>query len=657
MPSMPPRWRSRANIRTITRDHAKTFITELRQRDRSSATTSSACKAMIVQKLDKGFQVTATGSVTDDLPAARKVHEERQRDQLDGRERHGAGGQLVRPARAGARHGQHRVDELRRDRLEFLLDDWNAPGFRQPHRGGEGGGKDAGRYRDARQSDRQRPGEDCGRAVRRSGQRRLATYVTNPPGWIDWNDTAQANWNGANFNRQYQHRRDVHARQRTASRSATSGSSISSQPQFDGQVGGLRGNARRALRPLRHDADAPPLPIASSCRTSAPTSRIAITRRHGGSVPVRQAPRVERRRHAIRQQFSDEQRDKHERIVQLHISEQLPIDKTARLHRRRPDCAEGLGQIQVHKRPSNKAIRLSRPAERTVEALTRSPVRVRAKRGCPRPIYPLANARTRHAIKTQIDNMIGYYSSGTFLPTGLVWGWHVLSPDDPYTEGVAPGNQYYSRTIKAIVFFTDGENEVADQSRRQSFQTTTALQQLVLSGSGTTTHRLSTTAARARLSPRSTPRPPRSARTSRRTGRRETSDDIRLYVVTFGTISSSTTTLMTNCASVEDDGTALLSRADHVRPAGHLPRHRRGPERHPSVDVTGSTETPMRRFPARRIVALFRFTRPGADCRRQPGQHVLIPIEPQWFILCKPKHLVSRVGVNEIFSQAFLTIS
>jgi len=60
--------------------------------------------------------------------------------------------------------------------------------------------------------------------------------------------------------------------------------------------------------------------------------------------------------------------------------------------------------------------------------------------------------------------MIGYYSSGTYLPTGLVWGWHVLSPGVPFTEGVAPGNQYYSRTIKAIVFFTDGENEVPDQS-------------------------------------------------------------------------------------------------------------------------------------------------------------------------------------------------
>jgi len=51
-----------------------------------------------------------------------------------------------------------------------------------------------------------------------------------------------------------------------------------------------------------------------------------------------------------------------------------------------------------------------------VEGLS-SPYEYGPNRGCPRPIYPLANASNKAAIKTQIDNMIGYYSSGTYLPT------------------------------------------------------------------------------------------------------------------------------------------------------------------------------------------------------------------------------------------------
>ena len=44
-------------------------------------------------------------------------------------------------------------------------------------------------------------------------------------------------------------------------------------------------------------------------------------------------------------------------------------------------------------------------------------------------------------------------------------------------------------------------------------------------------------------------------------GTTDTSDDIRLYVVTFGDISSATTTLMTNCASLDSDGTRLYYHA------------------------------------------------------------------------------------------------
>jgi Flp pilus assembly protein TadG len=70
-----------------------------------------------------------------------------------------------------------------------------------------------------------------------------------------------------------------------------------------------------------------------------------------------------------------------------------------------------------------------------------SPYEYGPNRGCPRPIYPLANANSKTAIKAEIDSMIAYWSSGTFLPTGLVWGWHVVSPGIPYTQGTKAGDQ------------------------------------------------------------------------------------------------------------------------------------------------------------------------------------------------------------------------
>src|SRR5262249_4143486 len=82
--------------------------------------------------------------------------------------------------------------------------------------------------------------------------------------------------------------------------------------------------------------------------------------------------------------------------------------------------------------------------------------------GCPRPIYPLANANNKAAIKTQIDAMIAYPATGTFIPSGLEWGWHVLTSGIPYTEGVKPTDLYYGETVKAIVLFTDGENDIGD---------------------------------------------------------------------------------------------------------------------------------------------------------------------------------------------------
>lgn len=45
----------------------------------------------------------------------------------------------------------------------------------------------------------------------------------------------------------------------------------------------------------------------------------------------------------------------------------------------------------------------------------------------------------------------------TVIPAGLLWGWRVLSSEEPFTEGAAYGDE---DLIKAIILLTDGENDV-----------------------------------------------------------------------------------------------------------------------------------------------------------------------------------------------------
>ncbi len=76
-----------------------------------------------------------------------------------------------------------------------------------------------------------------------------------------------------------------------------------------------------------------------------------------------------------------------------------------------------------------------------------------------RPIMPLTNSRT------QIDNAISdMIASGTTnIPIGISWGVRVLSPEMPFTEGVAWNDD---ETIKAMVILTDGENYLNGRSNQ-----------------------------------------------------------------------------------------------------------------------------------------------------------------------------------------------
>lgn len=76
-------------------------------------------------------------------------------------------------------------------------------------------------------------------------------------------------------------------------------------------------------------------------------------------------------------------------------------------------------------------------------------------RGCPTPIVPLtSNSGT---IQTNIAAMRHWSGGGTNQAEGLAWGWRVLTPNAPFTEGVA-FNAERDNVRKVIVLMSDGEN-------------------------------------------------------------------------------------------------------------------------------------------------------------------------------------------------------
>lgn len=66
---------------------------------------------------------------------------------------------------------------------------------------------------------------------------------------------------------------------------------------------------------------------------------------------------------------------------------------------------------------------------------------------------------TKSTVETAISALQA--NGNTVLPAGLLWGWRVISPGVPFTEGAD-----YSDTkwVKAIVLLTDGENDVSEGS-------------------------------------------------------------------------------------------------------------------------------------------------------------------------------------------------
>lgn len=76
-------------------------------------------------------------------------------------------------------------------------------------------------------------------------------------------------------------------------------------------------------------------------------------------------------------------------------------------------------------------------------------------RGCPTPIVPLTS--NEGTVQTAISGMQHWQGGGTNQVEGLAWGWRVLSPTAPFTQGEA-FNAARDNVRKVIVLMSDGEN-------------------------------------------------------------------------------------------------------------------------------------------------------------------------------------------------------
>jgi hypothetical protein len=72
------------------------------------------------------------------------------------------------------------------------------------------------------------------------------------------------------------------------------------------------------------------------------------------------------------------------------------------------------------------------------------------------PLKDLREAGVATEFKNRINDMEAF--GWTYIPGGLVWGWRVLSPQEPYTGGMDYDEARRKNVKKVIVLMTDGAN-------------------------------------------------------------------------------------------------------------------------------------------------------------------------------------------------------
>lgn len=182
-------------------------------------------------------------------------------------------------------------------------------------------------------------------------------------------------------------------------------------------------------------------------------------------------------------------------------------------------------------------------------------------RGCPRPITPLTS--DEDTIIDAIDDMQAQGATGTFVPVGLAWGWRVLSPEEPFTEGLGPGDEDYDNTVKAIILLTDGENSPTISATSWTNKNDGTFSAYNYPATEVD-HDVGPDTVYRRLQALNVDSDPSdSTATSRLDAKTLTlctnakGVGIRLYTITFGDLDSTTESLMEDCASLDSSGNPL----------------------------------------------------------------------------------------------------
>lgn len=142
---------------------------------------------------------------------------------------------------------------------------------------------------------------------------------------------------------------------------------------------------------------------------------------------------------------------------------------------------------------------------------------------CPAAVTPLTSDKT--TLTNAIDAMVA--SGPTHVNVGAIWGWRLISPEEPFDEGVAYGTSGWS---KAIILMTDGESTAysfvksAYRFPNDEVLGTSSISSMV----SILDDRLSETCTNIK------------------------DTEITLYTITFDVSSSSLQTLMENCATDSD---------------------------------------------------------------------------------------------------------
>lgn len=109
------------------------------------------------------------------------------------------------------------------------------------------------------------------------------------------------------------------------------------------------------------------------------------------------------------------------------------------------------GSVSKYKLPTNSEVSASDDWYKKTFDVSRGP-----NRGC--DLLPVQRLTDDFAgLRFKIDEMKAV--GNTNIPMGLVWGWHTLSPNAPFADGVDYGTPKYK---KIVLLMTDGDNVISD---------------------------------------------------------------------------------------------------------------------------------------------------------------------------------------------------